>query len=651
MNSLIFWLNRIPKRLSIMFNQIGLCMSPSFEGQVITATSADSVKTAQSAANDPTKPKQLNYDNYNWRERAWQISAVHGIIQHDEVSAILAFPWRQSNSPPVSYSTSIHRIEASAGQRHRIPRHQGLREITPSIEDRAAFHDDVSQHVRLILTEEISSWSHFRRLLPKFTDPDTLPPHKTERYFLPTFDQEQGSVRGNMVVLRHYFLKVLKVAKEFFETNVISALGDRLTTARIRSAQDQLTVDRSDNRVDRLASTPVSSGLFHIVYNQIHNIGKNAWGGDAKDAVSLLTLRDQLPNRAEINLTKVDHYAWLRFNDVVLRSLTLSAATAELALPSSSSLASHPPTDLDALTSLSKSIADKLLSAPDDLEARGIKATEGHTICGHAQLLFRDLMTICNMRHAIKHGHLHRIVRMLKYWSPMFYAGGSSNYANELMELLHNLEHDWPKDFAQIQLAGMLVNTSGEEDGFLEADLDVEHLNGDIKERAHGPNATPKLLEKITPAIGPCKELTARTFKAMGVQRINEHHAAVKQHKDIQILTGFMESRKVFRFDEDTLSEHAVVDLFRHGLRRLSGPQGGHAKHLERHALRFRTRHGKDAFNGLTVGEKEREKELYQELEHGIDRAGVDCDVRDIGQAIVEMIEGDAGGGDEEIDL
>lgn len=118
---------------------------------------------------------------------------------------------------------------------HQHPSHRGFRRsaspYSPSIEGRAAFRDDVSQHVRFILTKEVSSWSHFCRLLPKFTDPDTLPPHKTKQYFLPTFDQEQGSVRGNMVVLRHYFLKVLKVAKEFFETNVISALGDRLTTA------------------------------------------------------------------------------------------------------------------------------------------------------------------------------------------------------------------------------------------------------------------------------------------------------------------------------------------------------------------------------------------------------------------------------------
>jgi len=42
----------------------------------------------------------------------------------------------------------------------------------------------------------------------------------------------------------------------------------------------------------------------------------------------------------------------------------------------------------------------------------------------------------------------------------------------------------------------------------------------------------------------------------------------------------------------DRYSEHAVVDLYRHGLYRLGGTTGGHAKHLARHKLRLRTRHG-----------------------------------------------------------
>jgi hypothetical protein len=95
----------------------------------------------------------------------------------------------------------------------------------------------------------------------------------------------------------------------------------------------------------------------------------------------------------------------------------------------------------------------------DRLEADGVKILQGHTESGHAVLLAHDLMTMRDMRDSIKRGHPMRLRRMLKYWTPMFYAGGGYNYSNELMELLHNIEHDWPRQAAQTIFNGMLVNS------------------------------------------------------------------------------------------------------------------------------------------------------------------------------------------------
>ena len=103
-------------------------------------------------------------------------------------------------------------------------------------------------------------------------------------------------------------------------------------------------------------------------------------------------------------------------------------------------------------------------------------------------------------------------------WTPMFYAGGSYNYSNELMELLHNAEHDWPRESTDVIFNGMLVNTTGEEDGYTEGDLRVEQLNDSIKEQAHGVNATPKYLEKVVPAIGVIQDLTKNVYKDLGVE-------------------------------------------------------------------------------------------------------------------------------------
>jgi len=67
---------------------------------------------------------------------------------------------------------------------------------------------------------------------PPFFDPRALVPEKTEEFYLPTFNQEQGSTCGNMIVLNHYWLVVLLVTKSIFDQLMFFLLGDQLTTAR-----------------------------------------------------------------------------------------------------------------------------------------------------------------------------------------------------------------------------------------------------------------------------------------------------------------------------------------------------------------------------------------------------------------------------------
>jgi hypothetical protein len=334
------------------------------------------------------------------------------------------------------------------------------------------------------------------------------------------------------------------------------------------------------------------SGLMHVCMNKIQNIGKNAWGGDSSDPVSLKALRDTLLNCSNINTTKIDFYGWLQFMDAVLRSLVMKAAMVELKITLAKELDLHTLTYDDFLALCAKLTGSFVMPSIDRLEAEGIKITEGHTESGHAVLLMHDLMMMREMCHAIKHGHPERVKRILKYWVPMFYGGGSYNYSNELMELLHNVEHDWPRESANVVFDSMIVNTTGEEVSCTEGDLRVEQLNDAIKEQAHGVNATPEYLEKITPAIGVIQHLTKHIYEDLGVEELNQHHAKVRQHKDIHILLDHLVEGKIFQFCEDKVSDHALVDLYRNGLQRLAGEDGGHARHLARHLATLRTRHG-----------------------------------------------------------
>lgn len=180
-----------------------------------------------------------------------------------------------------------------------------------------------------------------------------------------------------MLVLDHYYLNIFRLPKDIFEDRYFFLLGDRLTTARDRAAQDQRSVDRSEYRIDHLSSFETLSEIMHFVMNQILNVGKNAWGGANKDAVSLLTLLEKLPNRSNINLRKIDFYAWLRFLDVVLRALVLRAAMVVLKVSSPAELNAKKLSP-EAFKSLcSMIVAQFLLPSLDRLEAEDIKTLPG----------------------------------------------------------------------------------------------------------------------------------------------------------------------------------------------------------------------------------------------------------------------------------
>lgn len=543
----------------------------------------------------------LPYDNFNWVSGVWETSVLHGAIQHDQVSAMLVALVLPPNSEAM-HLASVQRFEERRGFRHRMTPQESLEAIVPAAEDHLALRAAAIAHVMAILTEDVASFSCFKKVVPPWSDPNAIPVQKTNRHYLPTFDQEQGSTRGNIEVLRHYFLDVLAIEKPEFEQRMFFVLGDRLTTARDRAAQDLRGVDRSADRADHLSSLAMTSGLMHVCLNFIQACAKNFWGGSKRDAVSLQTLRDVLPNRSDINIQKFDFYAWLRFLDCTLRSLVVAAAVSILGLDNAEQLASKRVTE-NGFHTLCETIVDRYMASPDSLEFDGVKELKGCTVAGHAAMSMFALMTLREMRHAIKHGHPNRILRTLKFWTPMFYAGQSYNYSNECMELLHNLLHDWPEDTAKVLLAGMLVNTTGKPDGFLETDLDVEHLNLRIKTRAHGTNATPDMLQKLTPSLGHVRDLTDRIYTETGVQGINEHHAKVHQHTDVKLLVNHLMRTHALQFSHDTKSQHNVVDLFQCGLRQLSGPHGGHMKHLLRHRRRLRSRHGRQGDTEHDVGQ------------------------------------------------
>ncbi|KAG1733357.1 uncharacterized protein EDB91DRAFT_1238597 [Suillus paluster] len=111
---LIMWDNQVPKRVVQLWNRYGASSSHPFQGRAIFHLSQDSLCVTQAVANDGTKIKQLPYDNFNWMSQAWEVSAIHGSAQHDQVSAMLVVLPRPEDVP-ASYLANVARFDALTG--------------------------------------------------------------------------------------------------------------------------------------------------------------------------------------------------------------------------------------------------------------------------------------------------------------------------------------------------------------------------------------------------------------------------------------------------------------------------------------------------------------------------------------------------------
>ncbi|KAJ7697846.1 hypothetical protein B0H17DRAFT_1130125 [Mycena rosella] len=262
MNTLILWDGCVPKQLVQTLNHYGSCTSYLYQTKAVGTISKDGVRPAKCAANNPENLLLLPYDNFNWMQTAYKTSAIHGNVSHDQLD-VLPVLRTLNKQPQPSPSSSRSSIGGNP------PTH--LDQQT----------DNAIKHVGKILADELAAFLSHRNDLIDFFDPHALPITKTEEYFLPTYDQEQSSTRGNMLVIDHYYPgPVLRIPKHIFEARYSLLFGDRLTTAWDRAAQDQRAVDRSEHR--------------------IQNLGKDAWGGGSRGAVSLLTLLEKLPNRSNM---------------------------------------------------------------------------------------------------------------------------------------------------------------------------------------------------------------------------------------------------------------------------------------------------------------------------------------------------------------
>ncbi|EPS92574.1 hypothetical protein FOMPIDRAFT_1056740 [Fomitopsis schrenkii] len=203
----------------------------------------------------------------------------------------------------------------------------------------------------------------------------------------------------------------------------------------------------------------------------------------------------------------------------------------------------------------------------------------GDMVFENAVLFIRDALLMRLLTDTIKTGDSGRLALLLKPLA-LFYRGtGRSNYAQELLYLIHNLTNVWPEPLRKIIMNNWLVNPTGKANSWVEVDLMQEHLNFWIKTvyKAHGSNRSWEWLVMISPCIDVLRRLASYMNPSLGALQ-GTKHAATSLDKDIRQLVSSLRSHRVYEFQpgriiDDGTGQSAVVrDSITHVLQQLAEP-------------------------------------------------------------------------------
>ncbi|KAJ6517845.1 hypothetical protein DFH09DRAFT_1428362 [Mycena vulgaris] len=424
--------------------------------------------------------------------------------------------------------------------------------------------------LRIIVDDGGEKFKRFRDALDDSlpVTPEKIELHKTPLHPLPAWMLDESTIVGNTQVAYAIYeeLKVKGLSHWSWAIKILA--GDQLSIARLRS----LLNIRAGNE-----------GGFSG-FADMHGFFVTHWG---------------FPNRGTRNPGSLAfHNTHLHRSPIVLSSLPLFRVCRDLAFVSLYSRILHclllvtGETTLDqcadSITSFAQlekhaaSIQSKYANADlvADLRwqremARGAEGLPpGDEIYENACLFIRDALISKEFSDAIKAGDSGRVVLVVKLLALSFRGNGRSKYAYEMLHLIHNLTHVWPKGIRAIVLNNWLVNPTGNPFSWVEVDLMQEHMNFWIKTiyQAHGSAASWEWLAMVAPCITALRHLSTSIINILGSDQGTKHEPA-DLSTDIRLLMKSLAENHVYQIQGRVFAEEdgaPTLDVITAGIQQLS---------------------------------------------------------------------------------
>ncbi|KAF9973412.1 hypothetical protein BGZ75_001192, partial [Mortierella antarctica] len=193
----------------------------------------------------------------------------------------------------------------------------------------------------------------------------------------------------------------------------------------------------------------------------------------------------------------------------------------------------------------------------------------------NAILFLRDTIVYIELGAAIKEGDVGRIKDVLERITVMFQAGGTKNYAKELLRLTYGLRHAWSEERTAAIMSSWLINTKGKAGSWIPADLYQEHNNLLTKtiHAAKGSNMSWDVLARsISTNVRLFSKLNSIFDAQYSLNHNNSRHSPVAPHIDIGRIIAHLRNYNILGNGPCLvhIGVPLVKDLFCEGFERLA---------------------------------------------------------------------------------
>jgi hypothetical protein len=307
--------------------------------------------------------------------------------------------------------------------------------------------------------------------------------HKSEIYPLPAMNINEASTIGNAEVIDAVMEELgVDTSKSDFCENLKLIAGDQLSIARLRA----VLAARAGNEggAASLRWAIFIPGLFHCKIAATNGFIQTHFGHPNRDLTdpASLSSHNTLLQRKPIVLSSLPPFRTCR--DLIFVSLYARVLHCLLKVSGAQTLDSlSDGLTWDALCGHAEAVVNaftdaRLVNRLRSSHYQESKACDepghaGDMVFENAVLFLRDGLLLREFSDAIKSGDSGRVLLVLKLWALSFRGSGRVKYAYEVLHLVHNITHVWPKPVVLVHLyfdgasqlttslAGRLSSTTG----------------------------------------------------------------------------------------------------------------------------------------------------------------------------------------------